>query len=262
MNENKRLTIVWKLIKKYKIPILVFLAPVIINYSLFTWKAPGVFGDPKTWLGFLGSYLGVIGAIYLALFQIRKQREYDEKRDKEYNRSYVDMHEFQAPMMLEDVKTHENSRIINTPGYKHLLDIIPEKRYKNTKVSYYKLAHFGNSEVIVDCKFQTEVRFKSEDTWVFEKIEVNIGAIEKGVEIYIPLVPMNIQMGEEMMHDDAVFTYTTSKNERMKLSHNLITQKDELIVIHTDAKIEVLYEYDLNGVEWIYPNKIINHPDE
>lgn len=54
--------------------------PIILNYSMFTWRAIGVNGD---WSGFLGNYSGgIIGGIVALLvtkFQITQQKKMDVK---------------------------------------------------------------------------------------------------------------------------------------------------------------------------------------
>lgn len=66
MNRNKILLI-----------LLVISVPVLINYLLMTWKAPGVVGDANSWLGFFANYSGgIIGgivALYVARYQLQQQ---------------------------------------------------------------------------------------------------------------------------------------------------------------------------------------------
>lgn len=51
------------------------LVPVIINYGLLSWTAPGVSMEANPWLGFLGSFLGLIGAISIALLNNHNQKK-------------------------------------------------------------------------------------------------------------------------------------------------------------------------------------------
>jgi hypothetical protein len=55
--------------------------PIIINYFLFTWHAPFVYGDANSWLGFLANYSGgIIGGI-VAFLAAKKQMDFQRERE-------------------------------------------------------------------------------------------------------------------------------------------------------------------------------------
>ncbi|MDA2738032.1 hypothetical protein PDQ75_23020 [Bacillus cereus group sp. Bc015] len=67
--------------KEFLIVIICFvLTPVILNYVLFTWRAPRVYGDGDTWLGFWGNYsgafVGALVALWIANRQVNHSRVY------------------------------------------------------------------------------------------------------------------------------------------------------------------------------------------
>lgn len=228
------------------------LFPAIINYGVLTWRAPGVVGDTSHWLSFLGSYLGLIGAIVIAVYTIQKQKEQTERKEIEDNRSYIVVHDFSAPLKLKNVITNENSRIIETEGHKDLENRVSLS--ENVIVSYLKISQFGNPELIINCQIHIDCRVDVS----FEKYEINVnlGSFEKGAEIFIPLLPPGHERGEEILLDEVVIEYTTLKQERLQLIHDQLNKKETLNLIRNSRVEKVLYEFELNQVKWTYPNKL------
>lgn len=242
------------MVRKYSIYVVLLLVPVIINYVILSWRAPGVNGDANAWLGFFSSYIGLIGAVSIAVYQINKQKQREDQNDREANRSYVLLQDFSAPVKLINVRTHENSRLIETEGYKELLEYVPKDQYEYTSTAYLKISQYGNPEVISDCKIYTIV---GQEDGPDINIDVNLGIIEKGIEVFIPLVPPGVSRGSRYLRLSKVtIEYSTIRNERLNLVHDLIEQKDTLKLIESNGDEQVLYEYGLLGVKWIYPNKM------
>lgn len=241
-----------KYVWPYRITILLFATPAIINYGFFTWDAPWVFGGPDEWLGFLGSYLGLLGAIYVATYQIKKQKEISFRQDMENNRSYLVVQDFNATLMLVGVKTNENSRIILTDGFEKLKRNILVDDYRKINVSYLKLSHFGDPSVITDCNIYIVLKYTQNDEEFQDIIDINIGAIEKEVEMYVPLTPLGIKRGNHVGLDTVVVSFTTLRGERLKLTHDYINKR-EIFESVTEGK--VLFSNGLKSAYWIYPNK-------
>lgn len=122
--------------------------PLIVNYGLLSWSAPGLNAEPNPWLAFLGSYLGVLGAVSIAVFNNIAQRDKDKKAGNKNFRNFVVMTEFQASLRLENVIMNEHSRLIETSAYKTLLDL---DVHRDLTGPFLKLTHFGNSPLIFDC---------------------------------------------------------------------------------------------------------------
>ncbi|OON44644.1 hypothetical protein BU230_18165 [Klebsiella pneumoniae] len=73
--------------KEFLIVIVCFVCtPVILNYVLFTWRAPRVYGDGDTWLGFWGNYsgafVGALVALWIAKRQINDSRELELEKEQ------------------------------------------------------------------------------------------------------------------------------------------------------------------------------------
>jgi hypothetical protein len=231
--------------KILSISILAILAPLILHFSLFTWNFKGVDGD---WLGFFGSYFGLLGAFAIASMQFNKQKTKEDQSDIINNRSFMAVHEFQAPIGIKRIKTHENSRIIETDEYIEFQKWIEESKYSISNISYYKLMQFGLSEVIFDCEFILNIR--SVDGKRNFRIGVNLGVIEKGIEIFIPVAIKNEQV---VLIDSILIEYTTMKGERIRFVHDLINK------VETHSSItfnKPIMEYNIQGSKWIYPNKL------
>ncbi|PGA99652.1 hypothetical protein [Bacillus toyonensis] len=73
--------------KEFLIVIICFvLTPVILNYVLFTWRAPRVYGDGDTWLGFWGNYsgafVGALVALWIANRQVNDSRDLEIEKEQ------------------------------------------------------------------------------------------------------------------------------------------------------------------------------------
>lgn len=231
------------------------LSPIIINYGLMTWSAPGVGGDDKSWIGFFGNYLGLVGAIAIAFYSFKKQKEKEEIQDIKNNRSYIVIHDFTAPVNLKNVITSENSRIIKTDGYRDLLEFVPRDEHEHTTTAFLKISHFGNPDLIFDCQIHVDINGVQSTEKKYD-LDINIGVIEKGIEVFIPLVPPKIKQNEEIILGRVTIEYSTIKNEKLMLVHDITNDKDVLKVKGVNGMDEVLYEFDLISSRWIYPNKI------
>ncbi|QDS35852.1 hypothetical protein [Brevibacillus brevis] len=62
--------------------LLIFATPILINYFLLTWRAPFVFGDANSWLGFLANYSGGIIGGLVAFFAAKIQMDFQKEREK------------------------------------------------------------------------------------------------------------------------------------------------------------------------------------
>ncbi|GAS82409.1 hypothetical protein [Paenibacillus amylolyticus] len=235
--------------------LLILSIPVFINYGLFSWEAPGLNGDSGDWLGFLANFLGLIGAVLIALFQMKEQKDGELVRDIESNRSYIDVQDFTAPLMLKGVVTHENSRIIQTDGYDALVKRFRSNEYKEISVGYLKMAHYGTAELIFDCSFSLSFSYLKNGIKVSDTESVSIGVFEKGIEIFIPLVPEGIDKGVEIELFTVTIDYSTIKGERLQLHRDYVSKKETLYSIVNNAK-NTIFEYDMKMINWIYPNKI------
>jgi len=246
---------IWSFLIRNKIPIIVALAPIIINYLLFTWRAPGVVGKLSDWFTFLGSYLGLIGAVYIALFQMKVQKQNEIQREVINNRSYVLLQEFGATLMLVGANTHENSRIIKTKGFEHLLRSTHKEHYKSTKVGYIKISHHGGSEVIYNCEVTIKFNYEHEGQIKNEDMNFNIGAIEKGTEVFIPLFPYGYKRGK-IETKYVSFEYSTLVGERLYLVMDFVSKKERLESLSINSEPEKIYEIEMKETGWVFPNKI------
>ncbi|MBO2943568.1 hypothetical protein JJQ72_06200 [Paenibacillus sp. F411] len=234
----------------------VLIIPIAINYGLLSWRGPGVHGSTGEWLGFFANFLGVLGAVLIALFQFRKQRELDEQREIENNRSYVDIQEFRATMMLVGVKTHENSRIISTNEFEKLKNKLHTEEYKSYQVPYLKISHYGIAPVITDCHIQLKVSFVMNDSEQIETYDFFVGAMEKDIELFIPLIPPGGKAnGTTAVKEYVKFDYVSLRGEQLTL---IVDYKSNTEVLYTnrDSKQDLIYKSALKSVNWVFPNKI------
>jgi hypothetical protein len=249
---KKKKEINYKLLILYTILILI---PIFINYGLLSWSAPGVNTETNPWLTFLGSYLGFMGAISIAILNINKQQRRNEQTDKESRRSYVVVNDFHAPITLHNVKTHENSRLIETENYLAFLSNHTNNQ-NNINISFIKISHYGNSEVILDCHIN--VNYRLERTQASHNVDVNIGIVEKGIEVYIPLIMPEIEIEEFIQVDLITIEYKTLMNEKLRYEINHLSNTEYFYTISEDGMPIPLYELDnTSGSTWRYPQKLI-----
>lgn len=102
----------WFLTRKEFLTVLFFfiIIPLVLNYTLFTWKAPWTFGDGDNWLGFWGNYsgafVGALVALWIANRQAVEQREIlkkqiDEQRVQELEKEARSRKIEQAPYLIQ-----------------------------------------------------------------------------------------------------------------------------------------------------------------
>lgn len=241
--------------KKTTIVIGLFLfVPIVFNYAFLSWRAPGVNGEVGDWIGFYANFIGVIGAVAIAIFQFKKQRELDQERDIEQNRSYVDIQDFRGPMMLVNVKTHENSRIISTEGYEYIMTESSPPMYKREKIPYLKISHYGTAPVITRCIISVDYTYQQNGVRKPQNEVYFLATIEQGVEIFLPLVPIGTDLNSSIDMVSLTFEYTSLKGERLKLVRKYNSTTETLF----GENNKIIYTEELKTANWIYPNKIIN----
>jgi len=227
--------------------IVIVIAPIILHYSLFTWSAHGVNGD---WLSFFGNYLGLIGAFTVAIMQFSKQKQREDQRDRETNRSYIVAHYFTGPLNLKGIKTHENSRIISTPLYEKRLELNKLKsNASNFNCLFYKFSHYGSLDIILNCNFIIEI--KTNDLDKTHVIEGYVGIVEKGIEIYIPIIVES----ESIFIQSIKVEYNTLKGERILYSYDATTMIESHAIVCKDKPNRVITRDSTISSDWYYPNK-------
>lgn len=243
--------------------LIIFLAPVIINYGFLSWRGPGVNGDLDSWIGFFANYLGLIGAISIAIIQIKDQKERDNSNELQSNRSYIIAQEFAAPFNLKNVITSPNSRLIVNDYYNDAEEFFIAQFESNSSnenlrdflgnitVQFYKFSHSGIPDVIIDCHIKIKVADSDNvrETYI---VSSNIGTFEKLEEIFIPIVNINYR---EITPLNVQLDYKTIKGEQMRYCYNYEQKKEEHMII-VDGKIHLLHSIDVSDSTWIYPNKI------
>lgn len=238
--------------------------PIVLNYALLSWRAPGLNADENAWLGFFANYVGLISAVCIALYQQYNQRKKDkevehrqrlkeEEQERKTNRSYLVLHDFRSNPRLNNIATPENSRLIETKGYQWLIEKLKtDGGLDQFTTSFIKLSHYGNPEVIFNCKVEIKMQYSKGKG----DFKVDIGVFEKGIEVFIPVVPIGTIKREEIEISEVKVTYTTIKDETMEYVHDLIKRKDSCRVFYGNHD-ELLFEFQLDSSSWIYPNKLI-----
>lgn len=130
------------------VSLIFILIPVTVNYLLFTWRAPNVFGSASDWLGFFANYFGLIGAVSIALYQIHNQKKNEIERDKIDHRSFLVVNKIHSRYGLKNINTSENSRLIETAEYLQFQNNVPRNNHDHYTISYLLIAQYGNSEII------------------------------------------------------------------------------------------------------------------
>lgn len=262
--------------QKLKTMIAVILVPIIINYGIMSWRAPGVYnGD---WLAFFANYcgalIGVFGAYFIAQKQmktqwkqVQEQRKLDEEQFYINNRSYIYYQEMHGmPVKLKGVKANNDIRIIMTEDYKQWTDKMSEEKLSRTTVSFYKLCHRGSPEIIFDCKVRITLKNPIANNSPIE-LTTNIGAMDKNEEIYIPLYSLQLDevytnSGTKHMNLcieplEMEVKYRTVVNEEIIFKYDVINQKEIYYKVDPVSKqMKEVLNYDVNKSTWIYPNKI------
>ncbi|CEG30032.1 hypothetical protein [Peribacillus simplex] len=128
-----------------------------------------------------------------------------------------------------------------------------EKRYNTINTTYLKLSHFGNSPIIMDCKVIVEYKNKGGNTF---ELKENIGVIEQGIEVFVPIVTLNAKVNESLTVKVIKLEYKTLMNETIRYVINHITYKEYYCVVNVNGNEDKIYEQEITSSSWTYPNKI------
>lgn len=204
-------------------------------------------------LSMLGGAMGAFGAYLVARYQLNTEKKEFEEREIQNNRSFIVINDFQGPIGLKNVKTHENSRLIRTEGYEELKKSVSKDDYDYTSTSYIKISHYGNSDVIMDCNIC--ISSENEQGSQLPDILVNTGVLEKHIELFIPIAqPLN-GVGNTINLSKIVVEYSTLMNERLKCIMDFSDLKERHCAINKRNEEDILFEFDVIGSKWTYPNK-------
>lgn len=244
---------------KWKIIAWALFAPIGVNILMFIPSFGFSFGNALDWLGFFGNYSGgIIGGIVayiIASSQIKAQNDAVEKTNIESSRSYIVLEEFTGPVDLKGVATHQNSKILSNEYYD---DIKKDPRSNNMSIPFYKIHHSGLPDIILDCEITAYLFGEKDD---IEKttspyiIKSHISVLEKNVELFIPIAKVD---SNYIYPKKVTVIYTTIHKERIQYTYDVDGQLETHDLLKKDGnKEKELYKVNLQGVEWIYPNKII-----
>lgn len=251
---------------KWLIVVFSFLTPVVINILMAIPSFGLAVLDNDQWLGFFGNYSGgIIGgfvAYLIASGQIKAQIDENKQSEIESNRSYIILEEFIAPVNLENIMTHPNSKILSNPFYEKIKkDLLS----RGASIPFYKIHHSGQPDIILDCHIK--MIFIGEANGQLDNesyvVESHLSVFEKNTEIFIPIANIKYQYTYPKKIN---LTYQTIKGETIKYTYNVEEMTETHTLIKKSVKQpkkpnNVLYHVDLKGVEWVYPVKF-NKPPE
>lgn len=210
-------------------------------------------------LGFWGAILSGLVAYLVASYQIHAQNKKSVEKEIVDSRSYIIQEEFLAPIRLEGIKTHENSKILSNNFYIKALDQSNNQQFNgNFNIPFYKFHHSGNAAIILDCHINIDLTGESaQGMYENYHLSSHLSVLEKGVEIYVPLINLEY---ENILVEKMSIQYKTVKEEYIlyKLDLQEMKETHEVISFNSENEIinkEMLHEISLNGVNWIYPNK-------
>lgn len=243
---------------RWKIFAWALLAPIVVNILMFIPSFGISYGQPLDWLVFFGNYSGgIIGGIVayiIASSQIKAQNKALEKNNIESSRSYIILEEFTGPVDLKSVITHENSKILSNEYYDGIKN---DSRSKGMSIPFYKIHHNGLPEIILDCEITAYLLGENND---MEKttspyiIKSHISVLEKNVELFIPIA----KVGSDIIYPKKVtVSYSTIHKERIQYTYDVDMQQETHDLLNEKGdKVKELYKVHIQGVEWIYPNKM------
>ena len=208
-------------------------------------------------LGFWGALLSGLVAYLVAANQIRAQNAKADEQEIKNARSFIILEELTAPIKLNGIITHENSKILSNEYYE---DVKEHFREDGIFIPFYKIHHSGNSDIILDCHIEAVVEGDDSSEEFGYHISSHLSVLEKGTEIFIPVA--NVRYKEILMKSLTI-TYKTLRGELIFYKYDPVRmrEKHELIVKNNLGKIvdrQTLYDIDLRGISWVYPAKFKN----
>ncbi|MNI75529.1 hypothetical protein D3C73_1316890 [compost metagenome] len=125
-------------------------------------------------------------------------------------------------------------------------------------IPYLKISHYGSSPVITDCSILIRFSFEKSGIINNEILELFLGTIEKDIEVFIPLTPLELERKTYIDMESIIFNYTTLKGERLRFVRDYEMEKEHLERVSLRSDDGFIYRNSLKTANWIYPNKIDN----
>lgn len=233
-------------------------APILVNILMFIPSFGLAATTTDNWLGFFGNFSGgIIGGIVafiIASNQIKSQNELMNQSEIENSRSYIILEEFIAPINLEKVITHNNSKILTNKYYEEVKKG-PSGMGKN--IPFYKIHHSGLPEIILDIEIKVILFGEKNDQEIDLSpylVQTHISVLEKNTEIFIPVVNKEFNF---IYPKRVTVSYSTIKNEKIIYIYDIVEKEEKHILINFEdrTKDKVLHSVHIKGVEWLYPAK-------
>lgn len=203
-------------------------------------------------LSMLGGIVGAMGAYFIAVHQINKEKEALEKSDIEANRSFIILDEFSAKPKLRNVITNSESKVLSTSAYEE-----NREKYPDDMIPFYRIRHAGKSELILDCKVEINFDVNMHQSVSNETFYIHL--IEKGTEIFIPL---NLADEEDVSYPESLkLTYKTMKDETILFDYNVKAGYIKHILLDEVGGQSLMHEMKMQKANWVLPAKLKRNID-
>lgn len=205
-------------IKRYKKEfligtLLIIALPVVLNYLIFSWRAPGVNGD---WMGFLGSYLGAIIGVIVVYITARMQLNSQKVENRE-NKVFQVRPYLRAEIPMRQEVTEKISFLPISPSD----DYIPPDLANNYGKGEFLLANIGLGTAI-DINFTVKQfmhKYSVNNSALLVKEEANFSLFTflHTIDKFILTVSYNDMLGNSYSQDIQFSSTFISDSEGYKL---------------------------------------------
>lgn len=129
----------WKVLGRYKnyflVPLLIVIAPIILNFFVFSTKGPGLNGRLEDWIGFFSNYSGgIIGGIVAYLIAKSQTERIDREKiidNKQIERLALQRVQFELSKIKQDFSDLKNVEI----GEEEQTNSIPYRHFNIRKLN-------------------------------------------------------------------------------------------------------------------------------
>lgn len=201
-------------------------------------------------LSMFGGAFGAFGAYLVARHQINNERKNFEERSLKKARPTIICLEYLGEADLKNTRMHNNARLIETDFYKKIPD-------KSKFIRFFEIRHIGNRSHILSCEINVsmDTNMHSEAD---SKIYTYMGAVERDVEIFIPLPSVFDGENSYSYTLQVTVVFETMENEKIEYINDIKNGIEQYYLI-SNQKRKLIKKVNFERGQWIMPGRNLKY---
>ncbi|WDF02941.1 hypothetical protein [Shouchella hunanensis] len=268
--------------------LLLFGAPIGVNYLVSYNFLPHVYGNGSQWLSFFGNYLGgaisaVVAAViayYVAKMQVDSNLKQDRNNRNENNRAFISTTYEKKEWNLGG-SPGKDDMIILTFDYDYIEQMGNYSNDFTNVTTFISISFIGDSKIVRNCKLtllSTEDTVFPDNEFIkryfhgrsyFEAgvMELALPVAKTNNTIYIPLVhrvasfednkKLGIRDHRPLNIHQMTVEYETISGEKLEFFYDVKHKRQCHNVVKSNGEKRLLFEVEMEDISFKYPSKVI-----